>query len=83
MWEGRVGRDWRVEQNLLLPARPAGISRSIPYPRAGEVREVGNLSAHADHVEILDWLDHFGRPPRRAFVTHDEALAADAMRQHI
>lgn len=52
-------------------------------PVRAEVRELANLSAHADHVEILDWLHHFDRPPSRTFITHGEPVAADAMRQHI
>jgi metallo-beta-lactamase family protein len=48
-----------------------------------EVAVLDNVSAHADHAEILDWLRHFDAPPRQTYVTHGEPVAADAMRRHI
>jgi metallo-beta-lactamase family protein len=42
-----------------------------------------NMSAHADCVEILDWLRGFERAPRHTFVTHGEPAAADEMRRRI
>ncbi len=44
------------------------------------VSQIGNLSAHADADEILGWLSHFKRRPRRTFITHGEPAAADALR---
>ncbi|MEO8136819.1 MAG: MBL fold metallo-hydrolase [Betaproteobacteria bacterium] len=52
-------------------------------PVRAEVAMIDNLSAHADCVEILDWLGHFGQPPRRTFITHGESTAADALRLRI
>jgi metallo-beta-lactamase family protein len=48
-----------------------------------EVTMLDNLSAHADYVEILEWLGHFKRKPRRTFITHGEPAAADALRRHV
>lgn len=48
-----------------------------------EVVAQGNLSAHADYAEIITWLRGFKQPPKRTFITHGEAAAADAMRKHI
>lgn len=48
-----------------------------------EVATLSNLSAHADYVEMLDWLGHFSAPPRQTFITHGEPAAADALRQSI
>ncbi len=52
-------------------------------PVRAEVAVLHNLSAHADYVEILEWLGHFKRKPRRTFITHGEPAAADALRRHI
>lgn len=48
-----------------------------------EVANIDNLSGHADYAEMLDWLAQSHMRPRRVFVTHGEADAADAMRRHI
>ena len=40
-------------------------------------------SAHADADEILDWLRTSPRPPRRVFITHGEAEAAERLRVRI
>ncbi|MDE2600044.1 MAG: MBL fold metallo-hydrolase [Rhodocyclaceae bacterium] len=52
-------------------------------PIRAEVRNIDSLSGHADYVEMLDWLRSAKVKPRRVFVTHGEASAADAMRLHI
>jgi metallo-beta-lactamase family protein len=52
-------------------------------PIQAEIAHLDNLSAHADYTEILDWLRHFERPPRRTFITHGEPAAADALRIRI
>ncbi|WP_374669769.1 MBL fold metallo-hydrolase [Ramlibacter sp.] len=48
-----------------------------------EVARIDALSAHADAAELEAWLRTMPQPPRRAFVTHGEPSAADAMRQRI
>ncbi|KYC29030.1 Beta-lactamase domain protein [Sterolibacterium denitrificans] len=52
-------------------------------PIRAEVQNLSNLSAHADYAEILRWLDGFGQPPRRTFITHGEPIAADTLRRRI
>ncbi len=52
-------------------------------PVRAEVQSLDNVSAHADYSEILAWLRHFRRTPRRTFITHGEPTAADALRLHI
>jgi metallo-beta-lactamase family protein len=52
-------------------------------PINAEVASIKNMSAHADYVEILDWLRNFESAPKRTFITHGEPVAADAMRHHI
>ena len=48
-----------------------------------EVASLGQLSAHADWAEILEWLGGFAQPPRATFLTHGEPQASDALRKHI
>ncbi len=45
-----------------------------------EVAQLDSLSAHADAAGLEAWLRSAPRPPRRAFVTHGEPAAADALR---
>jgi metallo-beta-lactamase family protein len=52
-------------------------------PVNADVEFVSNLSAHADFLEIIDWLRGFETAPKTTFVTHGEPVAADAMRLHI
>ncbi|MBI1212636.1 MAG: MBL fold metallo-hydrolase [Alphaproteobacteria bacterium] len=52
-------------------------------PVRAEVESLSNLSAHADYLEILDWLRGFKTPPRLTFITHGEPAASDALRQRI
>jgi metallo-beta-lactamase family protein len=52
-------------------------------PVRAEIAMLSNLSAHADYREILDWLGHVSKPPRRIFVTHGEPAASDALRARI
>ena len=52
-------------------------------PIKARIASMTSLSAHADYVEILQWLKHFKQAPKLTFVTHGEPVAADAMRLHI
>lgn len=52
-------------------------------PVRAHVRKLEGLSAHADYAEIIDWLKQSAVRPKRAFVTHGEPAAADAMRRHL
>lgn len=52
-------------------------------PVRASVELISNLSAHADYMEILDWLGGFETPPKKTFIVHGEPVAADSMRRHI
>ncbi len=52
-------------------------------PVRAEVRQMENLSAHADAGEIMGWLQGYTRPPSKTFITHGEPDAADALRRRI
>ncbi|MCE9521739.1 MAG: MBL fold metallo-hydrolase [Alphaproteobacteria bacterium] len=67
---------------MLAGAREVKIHGEY-VPIRAEVAALGNLSAHADADELMDWLKGFEKPPRRTFVTHGEPAAADALRLRI
>jgi metallo-beta-lactamase family protein len=52
-------------------------------PVRAQVIQVQGLSAHADHLEMVEWLGSSGLAPRRVFVTHGEPAAADAFRRRL
>ena len=52
-------------------------------PVRARIETIDGLSAHADRNEILRWLKAFERPPRKTYVIHGEAHAAEALEQEI
>ena len=48
-----------------------------------EIANLDALSSHGDYREIIQWLQHMPGKPRKVFITHGEAGAADCMRQHL
>jgi len=53
------------------------------HPVRAEILNLENISAHADYEEMLEWLGHFRKPPRKTFLTHGEAEAAEAFKKKI
>lgn len=49
------------------------------YPVRAQIDNLSSLSAHADYQEILDWMGHFRKAPRRTFLTHGEPEAASSL----
>ncbi|UYZ57349.1 MBL fold metallo-hydrolase RNA specificity domain-containing protein [Hymenobacter latericus] len=45
------------------------------------VELLDGFSAHADRTELLRWLGHFGKPPKRTFIVHGEAAGALGLQQ--
>jgi len=52
-------------------------------PVRARIERLDGLSAHADYAELLAWLSASELTPRRAFVSHGEPGAADAMRRRL
>lgn len=52
-------------------------------PVRAEVVELHSVSAHADYVELIDWLKSIKVAPKHVFITHGEIEAADAFRTHL
>ncbi len=63
-------------------AKEIKIHREL-IPVRATIRILKNSSAHADYVEILDWLEKSKISPRKVFITHGELGAALKMREHI
>jgi metallo-beta-lactamase family protein len=52
-------------------------------PIRAEIAQIENLSAHADSSEILNWLAHFNKAPRKVFITHGGVESAQALKSEI
>ncbi len=52
-------------------------------PINAEVVQMANTSAHADYQDILTWLGHIKKTPRKVFITHGEESAARALKSKI
>jgi metallo-beta-lactamase family protein len=52
-------------------------------PVRARIVQLDGLSAHADYVELIDWLQRSQLAPRAVFVTHGEASASDAFRRRL
>ncbi|HEY9000737.1 MAG TPA: MBL fold metallo-hydrolase [Mucilaginibacter sp.] len=53
------------------------------YEVKAAVKEIGELSAHADQAELLTWLKKFDVTPKRICLVHGEPIAQDALRLKI
>jgi metallo-beta-lactamase family protein len=52
-------------------------------PIRAQIESLKNPSAHADYEEILAWLSHVTKPPKKVFITHGELEAALALKTKI
>ena len=52
-------------------------------PVRAEVVKLDSMSAHADYMELVKWLQSLKVKPKRVFLTHGEPTAADAFRKHL
>ena len=50
------------------------------YQVKASVKEISNLSAHADQGEMLDWMKGMKMKPQKIFLVHGEAAARDAFK---
>jgi len=48
-----------------------------------QVKSLENMSAHADYREIIQWFQKSKIQPKKVFVTHGEASAADEFRRRL
>ncbi|MDX1838547.1 MBL fold metallo-hydrolase [Legionella taurinensis] len=52
-------------------------------PVRAEVVQMDNISAHADSIEMLNWLARLKKAPRKLFITHGEKEASQALKSQI
>ncbi|ETO93476.1 MBL fold metallo-hydrolase RNA specificity domain-containing protein [Legionella oakridgensis] len=52
-------------------------------PVRAKVEILNSASAHADYQELLDWLKHFKRPPKKVFITHGEIKSAQSFKEKV
>ncbi len=52
-------------------------------PVKAKVFSLENISAHADQLEILDWLKTIRKPPIKIFLNHGESKSAQALKSKI
>lgn len=52
-------------------------------PINAEIKELHNMSAHADSDEMIEWLANFNHHPRKVFITHGDVVAAEALKEKI
>lgn len=48
-----------------------------------QVAEIEGLSAHADHAELMDWMEKIKNKPERIFIVHGEKDSAEALQKGI
>jgi len=48
-------------------------------PVRARIKVLDGFSAHADQVEILRWLGHFDKAPKKTYIVHGENAAATAL----
>lgn len=53
------------------------------YPVRAQLLNMESISAHADYVELGDWLSTLKTPPRKTFIVHGEPQAQDAFRVYL
>ncbi len=53
------------------------------FPVNANIVQVHGFSAHADKVEILTWLRHLKKPPRKVFVVHGEKESAHSFKDYL
>lgn len=53
------------------------------YNVHAEIKILDTFSAHADWQEILEWLGYFQNKPKKVFITHGQAEAAESLKQKI
>lgn len=53
------------------------------YAVHAAIKTIPSLSAHADAHEIIEWLSHFARAPKKVFLTHGEPESIETLKKSI
>ena len=92
-WPTSGGRSRRSCSSATRPARRSAARSSKGPPEVrihgrrfkvrARIAQIHGFSGHADRSDLLRWLGAFRKPPRKLFLTHGEAEAAEALAAHI
>jgi metallo-beta-lactamase family protein len=52
-------------------------------PAIAQIKIMENMSAHADYKEILGWMSHFSKAPKKIFITHGTPESAASLKEKI
>jgi metallo-beta-lactamase family protein len=74
--EGTLGR-------LIVDGAPSVRIHGLQYPVRARIAQIEGFSAHADRNDLLRWLQGLEVRPRRVFITHGEAGAAENFREFL
>jgi len=53
------------------------------YEVRAQIREISSFSGHADRTELLGWVSHFEKKPKKIFLNHGEPKSSEALRIEI
>jgi metallo-beta-lactamase family protein len=45
-----------------------------------QIRSISSMSAHADRIEMINWMRNFEKPPKHVFLNHGEPHQTDSFR---
>lgn len=48
-----------------------------------QIKTISSMSGHADRQEMMDWLKHFDKAPKKVFLNHGEPHQSGAFKKHI
>ena len=70
---------------IIVDSQPGDEVRILGQhlPVNANIVKVHGFSAHADKQEILTWLKHLKRPPRKVFVVHGEKESAHSFKDYL
>ena len=74
---------WGTRGRLLQDGTKEIKIHGSMIPVNASIRMLSNTSAHADSIEILDWLEQSHLNPKRVFLTHGESESANALKTMI
>lgn len=53
------------------------------FPVNAEIFTIDSLSAHADYLDIFEWLKHFQSPLKKIFLNHGEKVSRESLAQKL
>jgi len=63
----------------ILDGKPEVRIHGQSYPVRANIEQIQGFSAHAGQQDLYRWLDAFGSPPARLFLTHGEKESAHSL----